>query len=205
MKTKNILLFSALSLIFACNQKSTEKNENNDIITDTTEVFTYKHSDGRLIEIANIYSGEEASALVTINGKTENLPQISASDSTAVYQKGNLQLRSLYTNLYLKEDDKPEQELILINPITVSYQNEDENIIAEYHTTDKEKPYVILQLQDGNEYTLTQTEAFAKGATYANDSIQWSSNNDNATLKIHQKEITLKQIPLDEIMKPLQK
>lgn len=80
-------------------------------------------------------------------------------------------------------DGKKTMKLVLISPLQYRFTNGKEDITVIYFN-ENDKRFVSLKKDDKPKITLEQTTAWAKGAEYGKDDIEWHAQNGNSGILI---------------------
>lgn len=99
------------------------------------------------------------------------LPQTNARADGADYEKENYKWTSKNDDATFS-DGKETMKLVVISPLQYRFTNGQEDITVTYFGKNDER-FVSLKKDNQPELTLEQTTAWAKGAEYGKDEIQW--------------------------------
>ncbi len=191
---KLILSFTVLSvMIFAsCTGNSAKKQDTNTVTTTATDSIvksTLTASDGKTLELAFNTTKETATAV--FNGETIELTQQPMASGIR-YTNANYELTQWQGETELKKDGKTvftHKEPKAETTVNELVSKDGKTLKVEY--TEKDGKMVAIVTYDNQPaQTLTQTEAWAKGAEYKNDKMMWAAQRDNGKLTVDGKTIS---------------
>lgn len=146
-------------------KEETKKNKNR-------QQYTYKSDNGENIDVS--FFGINGKEFVKIDRADKDqliLGQAKATEKEAEYKKGNYKWIGNGDNVTFT-DGKETMKLVLISPLQYVFTNGQEDIIVRYFDKNDER-FVSLKKDNQPEITLEQTTAWAKGAEYGKEEIQW--------------------------------
>lgn len=170
-----ILIF--VFLIYSCNFNNKGCSAKSSI--ENHIIYIYKAENGETFNVKFVNTAEKSIIKIDKAGQKITLPRVKSSTENTVYADNEYTWTDEDESAILKTKDTT-LHLILINPLTYRYSNEDEHITITYSTKEN-KRFVTIE-QEENAITLEQNTAWAKGAEYGNDEIKWIAEGKQGTL-----------------------
>lgn len=143
--------------------------------------YLYKSDNGEIVDVTFFEEGDKMNVKIKRDKQDELiLPQTTAWAKGAEYESGNYKWVSQEDGATFSDGNNT-MKLVVISPLQYTYTNEKESIVVIY--SDKnDKRFVTLIKDNQPEITLEQTEAWAKGAEYGNNTVKWHNQGDTGTL-----------------------
>lgn len=200
----SILFFGAL--FTACKQQSDQSeiatmnieqltDANTNLETDVeakTLDYLYKSSNGEIVEATFFEENEQMFIKIKRDNKVELVLEQTVSLAEGA-EYGNEDCSWISENNDATfSDGKEEFKLVLISPLRYTFTNGTEDIVLTYFDKN-DKRFVSIFRDNQADLTLEQTTAWAKGAEYGKDSIQWRGNGEEGVLIENGIESTYKE------------
>lgn len=170
-------------------EKTAKVNTKSDSDDDKTEDATqkeknlsyiYKSDNGKNIDVNFFEKNDEKFIKIKRTDQNELiLEQTNTSPQGSTYKKENYTWESKNDDKTTFSDGKKTMKLVLISPLQYRFTNGKEDITVIYFS-ENDKRFVTLKKDGKSEMTLEQTTAWAKGAEYGKDDIEWHAQGGNS-------------------------
>lgn len=143
--------------------------------------YLYKSNNGEIVTVTFFEEDGKMYIKVKRDDQTDlTLEQTTASAKGAEYENGKYKWISQKEDATFS-DGKNTMKLTVISPLEYRYTSDKEAITVIYFSKN-DKRFVTLKKDNKPKVTLKQTTAWAKGAEYGKDSIQWHTQRSSGTL-----------------------